>query len=373
MTDSQLTPQEQPVATETAPVRITIGLPAQTTATERRFPLTPEAVQILADNGYTVRMEAGAGEVIHYPDARYTRHGATIATRDECLRSDIVIHLSSPAPRDIRAMRAGAVLLTFERSVTSDRAVAQALMRQGVTSLAIDLIEDSRGNTPFADSLAELDGRAAIAIAAAALADADDGKGILIGGIPGVVPCEVLVIGSGDAAVAAAKSAAALGAIVRMMDNDVYRLRRAAATLPAGVICTTLHPRGLASALRTADVIVSTPMDTELQLDADERATLKKGVLIYDLSPVPNTSLRSGAAPSRPAALAPRTAAMAMSNAFITLFAEVTESRSALNAIKLLPGLQRAALTFAGRAVNHAVALAAGVRYSNLSIYLSLS
>lgn len=386
-------PAEQPVATMTARQSMSIGLPRCVSAAERRFPLTPEAVRILTDSGFTVRMEADAASTIHYNDNQYTRCGAQIVSHAEALQADIVIQLAPMAPVDARQLRRGVLLLSFYQALMSEAATLRELLRRGVTAVALDMVEDDRGNTPFADILAEIDGRAAMALASSLLADAVHGKGILLGGIAGIVPCEVLIIGSGDTACSAARTAVGLGATVRMMDNDVYRLRAATRSLMPGVIASAFQPRGFDSALQTADVVLYTDVDTSMHVDLDRIDTMKRGVLTFDLSRTPGRFFRSMPTVNLADSTAldnsytagrrvcyinagsavPRTAAMALSNTFLTMFEDVMRAGSPLAALKLQGGLQRGTLTYMGRAVSRAVAEAAGVRFANITLFLTLS
>lgn len=388
-------PEVMPMMASATPRRrsVTIGLPKCSDPNELRFPLTPEGVKMLVDEGFSVRMQAEAAASIHYTDEQYTRCGAQIVGRTEALRCDIVVHLSPLTPSEVRSMKRGALLLCLLGNCSQPRDTLLALLHQNIVSIALDLIEDRRGNTPFADILSEIDGRAAIAIASSLLANAVNGKGILLGGIAGVVPCEVTVIGSGIAACSAARSAVGAGAIVRMFDNDIYSLRHAGRELGAGVTGSTLHPRVLASALRTADVVVATDTTTPVRIDREMIAEMKRGVIVFDLvhsserafPSLPVVDLASAAAfasvdkgSTRVAYInagsaVPRTAAMALSNAFLTLFTDMITYDGITNALKLVTGLQRATFTFFGRAVNPMVARAAGVRHVDISIFLTIS
>lgn len=393
-TEQIFTPQPQPVATATGKNVITIGLPRTDSRSERRFPLTPEGVQMLTEAGYTVKMEHNAAATIHYHDPQYTRYGASIASRDEVLRCDIVISLAHPALSDICKMRRGAMLLTlYNNSSSMSSGLVKELMRMGITTIALDLIENTRDIKPFADILNEIDGRASMAIASSLLADAVHGKGILLGGVAGITPCETLIIGSNDTACAAARSAMGMGSIVNMMDNDVFRLRHAVRQFDQRIVTSTLTPRGLDKALRSADVVIYTDIDRHVTFDASEVAVMKRGVITFDLS-----KRAGGAFPSLPAvnladssaadnsvtrvtrvcyinagSAVPRTAAMAMSNIFVNLFSDISDCGTTSSALKLLPELQVATLTYAGKVVNAPLAEAVGVRYSNISIYLALS
>lgn len=386
------TPLEQPAETATARRRFTIGLPRCASQAERRFPLTPEAVKILTDQGFSVKMEHDGAEVIHYSDNSYCRCGASVTDRDTALGCDIVIHMAPLAVHEIKKLRRGALLLTLLHMDSLQPEQVHALLDRGIVSVAIDLIRDSDGNRPFADILSEIDGRAAIAIASSLLADAIHGKGILLGGIAGIVPCEVTVIGSGIAACAAARSALGAGAMVRMFDNDVYRLRTAVRDLGQQVIGSALHPRVLENALRSADVVIATDVNRPVTIDSDTIDIMKRGVITFDISTCPGTAFPSlpaidlaAACPSDNAlsgrrvcyinagSAVPRTAAMALSNTFITMLNDLVTCEGVTNALKLTPGLQAATVTFLGKAVNQSVARLVGVRYTDINLFLQLS
>lgn len=236
--------------------KTTIGLPASLSLSDHRIPLTPEGAAVLVDRGFRVLLERGAADHIHYSDNAYARCGVEIVERDESLGADIVVYLPALTVADARKIKRGALLLTFMHATDDDRPALDILLRRHVIALALDRISDDRGNRPFADILREIDGRAAIAVASSLLADAVHGKGILLGGVAGVVPCEVMTIGSDMAACAAARSAIGLGATVRMFDNDVYRLREALMSLGPGVIGSSFHPRVFLSALRDRKSVV---------------------------------------------------------------------------------------------------------------------
>lgn len=191
MTDNIQTPtaQEQPVATATGRRLFSIGLPRCCDPAERRFPLTPEGAAMLVEQGFDVRIESGAAATIHYTDNQYAAAGVRVTDRDETLGCDIVMHLAPLTPSDIRKMRRGAMLLTLSAFCRLTSPTIEALLNRHIITVAIDLIRDDRGNRPFADILSEIDGRAAMARASSLLADSVHGKGILLGGVAGIVPC----------------------------------------------------------------------------------------------------------------------------------------------------------------------------------------
>lgn len=387
------TPQEQPLETATCHRGFSIGLPKCDNPAERRFPLTPEAAGQLIERGFRVKMQEGAAGTIHYTDSQYTRVGVSVGSREESLACDIVIHLAPLELRDVRKMRRGAMLLTLLRPTDQDLSSVKELLRRHIITIAIDLIEDERGCTPFADILAEIDGRASVAIASSLLADSQRGKGILLGGMAGIVPCETLIIGSGIAACAAARSAVGLGSMVRMYDNDVYSLRRAGQELGPWVITSSLHPRTLDNALRSADVVVVCPTREPFSVSREVVSSMKKGVVTFDLASGDGAAFPSMTAVDLAQASAiessaqiadricfvhagcavARTAAMALSNTFLTLMQSIITCEGVGNALKLLPGMQKATVTFFGKIVNPRIAQELGIRSVDISIYLTLS
>lgn len=384
-------PLEQVLETAKLRKKISIGLPKPSTGCDRRFPLTPEAAGMLVEQGFVVKMQAGGAADIHYEDEKYSRLGVNIVQHAEAIKCDIVICLSPIDSIDARLIRRGAMLLTMLDSVTWNPMTLKALIMGNVLTIALDLVSDGHHNHPFADILSEISGRSAIAIASALLADTVHGKGILLGGIAGIVPCEVTILGSGIDACAAASSAIGLGAIVRMFDNDVYRLRTALSGLGPGVSGSALHPRVLQSALRSADVVVATALNPLLSITGSVTAEMKIGVIVLDLFNQHPTfpSLKqidlSRGIPTdinldgnhicytNPANAVPRTAAMAMSNALLTMFNEIFTCDGVTAALMLNNGLQAAALTFMGKAVNPTVASLVGVRHVDIKLLLQFT
>lgn len=386
---------EQPLEVSTVKRKVSIGLPAPASEREHRFPLTPEGAAMLCERGFDVRIESGAASGIHFADDTYRAAGVRVVDRREALAADIVLHLPAIGRRDAEMLRHGAVLLTLLHPDHQDPTALRTLLRRHIIAIALDLVADDAGHLPFADILSEVDGRAAMAIASSLLADAVHGKGILLGGIAGVVPCEVTIIGSDIAARAAARSALGLGATVRMFDNDVYRLREAMRELgEQRVIGSALHPRVFASALRSADVIIATPTRHPLEIGIDIVGELKRGVIAFDLQGSTTSrlfpSLRcvdlacASAAECSPAdrvrtcyvnagSAVPRTAAMALSTTLLTLFDDIIVCDGLSNALRFNKGLSRAAFTFLGKVVNPDIARLLSLPSLDINLFLQFS
>lgn len=389
------TPLEQPCVPFTAQRSVSIGLPAASVAGERRFPLTPEGAAMLVGRGIDVKIECGAADVIHFDDEAYRRAGAQIVSRPEAMACDMVLHLPAISAADARMLRRGSVLLTLLHIERQSPEALRVLLERNTIAVALDLIADESGHRPFADALSEVDGRAAIAIASSLLADPVHGKGILLGGVSGVVPCEVTIIGSGIAARSAALSACGLGATVKMFDNDVYGLRDAGMQLSRhAVITSAFHPRVFASALRSADIVVATTTKYPLEIDVDMVDEMKRGVIAFDLTgredrcvfpSLARVDLAVAAdADRRPnsrvaacyvnaGSAVPRTAAMTLTTTLMTLLDDIHLFEGFANALKFNQGLSRAAYTFLGKPVNADVARILGVRPIDINLFVQFN
>lgn len=387
-------PQPQEAAMDTPRKLFTIGLPAPSDPTDHRFPLTPEGARQLTDRGFEILMQRGAAATIHYTDAQYAECGVQLVEATRAWGADIVIQLARVSRADVGRMRRGAMLLTLIRPLRAAADDIKALLEQHIVTIALDLIEDTRGNLPFADILAEIAGRAAIVSAVSLLADSLGGKGILLGGATGVVPCEVTVIGSGIAARAAAAAAVGNGALVRMFDDDIYSLRCAEHFLGSGVVTSALHPRVLVNALRSADVVVYATESRQAPLSEEALSAMKRGVLIFDLTDRPGAAFPGITACNIGAGLdalplagdtqrrlcylnahnaVARTTAMALSNTLLTMLSDLLDCEGMTNAMRLLPGVRTAVLTFMGKPVNKEIARRAGMRQADINIFLTLS
>ena len=380
--------------TATTPRSITIGLPASLVAADHRFPLTPEGAERLVERGFTVLMETGGADPIHYNDEAYSRRGVHIVTRDETLRADVVLSLGRLIPKDALKLKRGALLLGFLYAEPDDVSTLQILLERSVIALALENIREPNGRRPFADILQEVAGRAAMSLASSLLADAVQGKGILLGGIAGVIPCEVMIIGSDMAAIAAGSTAIGLGATVRVFTNDVYSLREILRQLGPGASGSTIHPKVFESSLRSADIVVATDTltpDSVVGYGLAEQ--MKRGVICFDLTMRPGNAFPSlrhinlneampGDNPmggpvrfcyiNAPNAV-PRTLAMAMSNTFVNMLDEILVCDGAPNALKLNGALRKGVYTFLGKCVNSDVAELLGIRPVDIEFLIQYS
>ncbi|MDW7695610.1 alanine dehydrogenase [Flammeovirgaceae bacterium SG7u.111] len=267
-----------------------IGIPKELSRLEKRIALRPEAVSVLVNNGFEVVVESGAGLASKYTDPEFSEAGAKIVTSaKEAFESDLVLKIAPPTLEEIGYMKKGkTVISALQLGVISDE-YFKALNKKDITSLAFELIEDKVGGLPLVRAMSEIAGSTVMLIAAEYLSCANDGKGIILGGITGVAPTKVVIIGAGTVAEYAARTAMGLGAEVKIFDNHIYKLRRLKEQVGHNNIYTsTIDTGSLHEALIRADVAIGairpergrTPQIVSEETVAD----MKKDSVIIDVS-----------------------------------------------------------------------------------------
>ena len=374
--------------------RFTLGMPTSANTECPLTLLTPEGASMLVSQGIEVLIEKGTGKSIHYDDSRYSRAGVQIASRQETLGCDVVLYGGRITPEEAKLLKPHSILLTLSQVLSMQAETVQIMLGRRTTVIALDLVRDRRGLCPLADILGEVSGRAAIASATSFLAEPEVGKGILLGGVAGINPCEVVILGTGMAALAAARSAIGLGGMVRLFDSDPYCLRTAMAELGPAVIGSAMHPVVLGHALSSADVVIATPLSRRFAIGESVLENMKKGVIIFDLNDHEGISgifptlqcinaasaIRSGVEPGsnvcfvNPVGCVPRTAAMALTNDIVPVIDRLLGSgRGLMNVLKTDSGLRSSVLLFRGRVVSREAADRLGMKWIDINLLLSFS
>jgi alanine dehydrogenase len=234
-----------------------IGIPKETTFQENRIGLTPSSVAYLTANGHQVVVETGAGKSSHFEDRLYSEAGAVIAAnREEVYRSDIILKIDPPTAKEVDIMRPGQLLISALQLDQLDEVLLRRMMEKRINAIAYEFLEDESQALPIIRAMSEMAGTASIMIAAELLTNTQIGKGELLGGFAGIPPTQVVVIGAGAVGEYASRTAMALGANIKVFDNNVYRLRRLQQQLGRDVYTSTIHPNVLANALTRADVVI---------------------------------------------------------------------------------------------------------------------
>jgi alanine dehydrogenase len=284
-----LQPMEQPVMVAAKKAKLFIGIPKERSFQEHRIGLTPESVGTLVANGHRILIERGAGVDSHFADSDYSEAGAEITDSiEEVFRADMVIKIAPAQLEEIEMMRTGQTLISPIHLPTLKKEHIERLMKKKVTALAVEYTQDEAGKFPFVRSMSEIAGSSAILLAAEFLSNANEGKGILLGGVSGVPPAKVVILGAGVVGTYAARAAIGLGARVCVFDNNLYKLMRLQDKINARVFTSTFSPSILEHELHDADVAIgavhSKKGRTPIIVTEEMVAKMKPGSVIIDVS-----------------------------------------------------------------------------------------
>jgi len=234
-----------------------IGIPKETCLQEKRIGLSPEAVSVLVSNGHRVLIQHGAGEGARYSDRDYSEAGAELTSDVRAVfASNIVLKVEPPSAEEIEYLKPKNLLISALQLGARDRDYFKKLMDKRITALSFERLVDDDGVLPVVRSMSEIAGNTAILIAAELLSNAREGKGYMLGGVSGVPPTEVVIIGAGTVGTFAARTAMGLGAVVKVFDRSLSRLRRLQSLLREPVYTCMIQEQLLAKALQRCDVAI---------------------------------------------------------------------------------------------------------------------
>lgn len=234
-----------------------IGIPKEIKTAEYRVSTVPAVVEPLVHAGHEVIVETGAGQGTGISDSHYTEVGAKIAGSPEEVygAADMVVKVKEPLPQEYPLIRKGQVLFTFFHFAASAE-LTRAMVESGAVCVAYETIEEPDGTLPILTTMSEVAGRMAIQEGAKYLERPMGGRGVLLGGVPGVRPANVVILGGGVAGASATKVAAGMGANVTVLDINLDKLRYLDFVMPANVATLMSNPYNIRSVLREADLVV---------------------------------------------------------------------------------------------------------------------
>jgi len=266
-----------------------VGVPKEIKQDEYRVGLTPVGVELLGSKGHRVLVEANAGIGSGIADEDYARHGAEIVDSKATIyaRADLIIKVKEPLPDEYPLLRPGQVLFTYFHFAAS-RELTEAVIRSGIVAIAYETVRTEDGKHPLLTPMSEIAGRMAVQEGAKYLERPMKGRGVLLGGVPGVPPAEVLIIGGGVVGTNAAKVAAGLGARVTIMDINVDRLRYLDDIMPRNVVTVFSDPHRIRDFYMRADVVIGAVLiegaRTPVLISRELLKTMKPGGVIVDVA-----------------------------------------------------------------------------------------
>lgn len=323
----------------------TIGLTANYADDEEtRFLLTPEACGLITSSGLKILMEPDAGIDVSFSDEAYAEYGVEIADRERVLQADLVLSFSPLKAEDVLKMKKGATLLCMMGNELFKAPTIQAMLDLKITCGVLDNMYSYNDEPVFANILNEIDGRAAILYAQEHLSYLGGGKGVLLAGVAGINPCEVLLIGEGMDVCYAAKAAMAAGASVTLINNDISALQAARQFCGEGLTTLAIHPRVLYNKCKTADVLILGETTRPFKFPNKLNRVMKDSAFVLNFED------------SHPSAAVPRTVAMALSNVLVNFFDEMIIKNGIEGMIMSSEGVQCGIITYHGTLVDKLIA-----------------
>jgi alanine dehydrogenase len=257
LSQTALMPQEEMLEIARKKGKLFIGIPKEISFQENRVALVPDAVALLVNNGHQIIVETNAGKMANFQDHDYSEAGAQIVySAEEVYKADIILKVAPPSPQEIEMMQQKQTLISALQLTVQPEDFLKQLSSKRITAVAFDWIKDIDGIYTVIRSMGEIAGGTSILIAAEYLSNVNNGQGAILGGISGISPTEVVILGAGTVGEFATRAALGLGASVKVFDNNIYRLRRLQSDIGTRVFTSVIQPRVLAKHLKTADVVI---------------------------------------------------------------------------------------------------------------------
>ena len=266
-----------------------IGIPKEIKTNEYRVSLVPAGAEALVSAGHTVIVETGAGQGSGFSDARYLMAGAQIANDADAVwaAADMIVKVKEPMEQEWKCIRPGQIILTYFHFAASEQ-LTRVHMASGAVCIAYETVELPSGELPLLTPMSEVAGRMAVQEGAKYLEKLYGGRGILLGGVPGVPPARVVILGGGMVGVNAAKMAAGLGASVAILDVSLERLRHLSDVMPANVQLIFSDRHNVLEQIAGADLVICAVLIhgaiAPKLIRREDIKTMRKGAVIVDVS-----------------------------------------------------------------------------------------
>jgi alanine dehydrogenase len=388
ISQGSLLPQEEMLEISRKKGQLFIGIPKEISFQERRVALVPVAVSVLVANGHRVRVESKSGELSSFSDRDYSEAGAEICyDPKEIFECDIIFKVAPPTEDEVDMMVGNQTLISALQLSVQPKSLLQKLMQKKVTAVAWDYIRDDSGLFPVVRTMGEIAGTTSILIAGELLSSFSEGKGVMLGGIAGVTPTEVVVIGAGTVGEFATRSAMGLGANVKVFDNSLSRLRRLQNDLGSRIYTSVVNPKVLAKALRRADVVIGalraplgrTPcVVTEEMVEGMKTGSVLVDVSIdqggcFETSHVTNhkepTFVKHYCVPNI-ASRVSRTASFALSNIFLPILLDMGDHGGCKELIKNDHGFRSGVYMYRGTLTSEVLGKVFDLKYKDIELLI---
>lgn len=373
---------------------ISIGIPAEKDSNEHRVPIVPPSIRTITGYGHKVVVENNAGKDSSYDDHHYSEAGAMLTDVKTVYESDIIIKASPPSLDELDYLKPDQILITPLHMPVVNEAYLQKLMSKKVVALSFSMYRAEDGSYPIIKIHSEIAGKSAILTAAELLNNINGGRGALLGSVVGVPPAKVLIIGAGVVGEYATKTAIALGASVRIFDNDINKLSRIQARVGRHLHTSSLNPEYLAYQLMSADVVIgavhSKTGRSPVVVTEDMVSHMKPGSVIIDVcidqgGCIETSEMTTHSNPTvikhdvihygvpNIASKVARTASQAMSNILTPLILKMGSKKDLNRLLYEYGGIRNAVYVYKGRMTNEYLAKRFKIKHTALELLLTAS
>ena len=393
LTQSMLTPQEECLEVPKKKQKLYIGIPKETSFQETRVALSPSAVKKLVSSGHRIVVQENAGIEAGFNDFEYSEAGASIAYDQKSVyEASIILKAAPMSMQEIELCQVGQMHISPIHLPTLSEEYLYRLKQKRITAMAMEYMQDDSGMFPFVRIMSEIAGISAMQTAANLLSKSADGLGILLGGIAGVPPTKVVILGAGIVAEIAARVALGFGAEVKVFDNNTRKLMRLQKNLGIKVYTGTFYSEELELELQTADVTIgaihSKTGRTPCIVTDDMVRQMKSGAVIIDVSIdqggcFATSRLTSHKKPTftkydvthycvpNIVASVPQTSSKAISNIILPLLLEAGGPQGFERQMKTSPGLRNGVYMYKGCLTNKHLSDRFGIKYTDLNLLLA--
>jgi len=363
-------PQEEMLEVGRKHNKLVIGIPRDNHKIEQRVALTPEAVEVLVNQGHEVIIESGAGQAANYQDHEYSENGGFIVReKDQVYQCDVIIRISPLTEEEIDHLKGDQIIFTNINLPQQNAEYIQKLMQKKVIAIAFEYLREEDNSFPVIKAMSEIAGTTSILVASEYLSNSREGKGVLLGGVSGITPTEIVILGAGTAAEYAAQAAMGLGASVKIFDYSLIKLRRLQKNVGSRLYTSVFHPKVLKKDIQSADVIIGAMYQygnyPQYLLSEEMIQQMKEGSVIIDLSIdqggcIETSEIRNIDNPTfvkfgvihycvpNIASRVSRTASIALSNVFSPMLISMGEYGGFINHLKENRGLRNGVYIYNG-------------------------
>ena len=385
-------PQEFLQQVEKSKNKLFIGIPKEVSFQENRIALTPLSVALLVENGHRVVMESAAGQSANFLDHHYSEQGAEIVQDKAAVyKADLIIKIAPPTMDEIGMMKNGQVLFSSQQPSLMGFEHLQAMMKKRITALSYEYLRDEGNILTVVRAMSEIVGATSVLIAAEYLSNVFEGKGLMLGGITGVPPTEIVILGAGTVGEYASRTALSLGAQVKVFDSSIYRLRRLQNNLGSKIFTSVIQPMVLNKAIISSDVVIGAvrasngrspcliseetvskmkPNSVIIDVSIDQGGCFETSQITNHEKPVfrkydvihycvPNIASRVA-----------RTATYALTNIFTPILLDIGTKGNIMNLIWEKPGIRKAIYLYQGYLTNQDIANKFNLRPKDLDLLI---